>query len=150
MSESDRRDHKSSFESSLRLNDSELEAELLRITGAAPVTDGKIAEINARLSPGDIALNICGRDKGRFYFIKSVSDGYVYLTDGRTRKLDAAKKKKVKHVLFVCSPSYKLAENIKKLDAGELGVKDKLTNKQVRAALRDYYKTRTDLCGAGA
>jgi ribosomal protein L14E/L6E/L27E len=145
MSESDRRDYKSSFESSLRLNDSEFESEILRIAGGAPVTDGKIAEINANLSPGDVVLNISGRDRGRFYFIRSVADGYVYLTDGRTRKLDAAKKKKVKHVLFVASPSYKLADNIKKLDAGELEVKDKITNKQVRAALRDYYKTRSDI-----
>jgi ribosomal protein L14E/L6E/L27E len=147
MSDNDRPDHKSSFAASLRLSESEFSAELALIFGAGEkITAGRIAEVNAELRAGDIVLNISGRDRGRFYFVKSRDGETVYLTDGRTRKLDAAKKKSLKHVAFVSSPSYKTAENLRLLEVGELEAK-KITNKQIRAALRDYYKTRTDLFG---
>ena len=48
-----------------------------------------------------IAESSAGHDKGRLYAVTDVSDGIVFLADGRRRKLSAPKKKNAKHVIFL-------------------------------------------------
>ena len=47
---------------------------------------------------GMIVRSMAGRDKGKYMVILSVKDGFVYLADGKERKLGSAKKKNIKHV----------------------------------------------------
>ncbi len=49
--------------------------------------------------PGRLCLSKSGRDKGRYFIIKEVSqDGCVYVVDGMLRKMQNPKKKKLRHV----------------------------------------------------
>ena len=52
---------------------------------------------------GSLALSLAGRDKGMLCVITGVSpeDGFVFTADGRTRKVEAPKKKKLKHLKLV-------------------------------------------------
>jgi len=48
---------------------------------------------------GTVAISLSGRDKGRYFVIIEVlGDGYVKIADGSLRKVDNAKKKKLKHL----------------------------------------------------
>ncbi|MET3616828.1 ribosomal protein L14E/L6E/L27E [Peptoniphilus olsenii] len=51
------------------------------------------------LERGQIVRSKKGRDEGKVFVITEVIDeNYLYLVDGKLRKLDRPKKKKVKHV----------------------------------------------------
>ena len=70
---------------------------------------------------GYAVTSVAGRDKKRDFIIVSVCDataydGMVYIADGRLRKLDAPKKKKLMH-LKVVGPAGE--ELISKLKAGK-------------------------------
>ena len=47
---------------------------------------------------GMIVRSMAGRDKGKFMVVVSMEKGFVYLADGKERKLDSPKKKNAKHV----------------------------------------------------
>ena len=48
---------------------------------------------------GNVAISLAGRDKGRYFVIIEVlENGYVKVADGSLRKVDNAKKKKLKHL----------------------------------------------------
>lgn len=63
-----------------------------------------------------------GREANRFMVVVSEKDGFVYLADGKERKLAAPKKKNIKHVAFT-KTEIKL---------------DNLTDKGLRSFLREY------------
>lgn len=63
-----------------------------------------------------------GREEGRFMVVVSEKDGFVYLADGKERKLAAPKKKNIKHVAFTRT---------------EIQL-DNLTDKGLRSFLREY------------
>lgn len=50
------------------------------------------------IRPGSVVRSLAGRDKGGFMVVVSAAEGYVFLADGRERKLASPKKKSVKHV----------------------------------------------------
>ena len=47
---------------------------------------------------GMIVRSAAGRDKGKFMVIVSIEGDFAYIADGRERKLDKPKKKRLKHV----------------------------------------------------
>ena len=47
---------------------------------------------------GMIVRSAAGRDKGKFMVIVAVENGFVYLADGKERKLASPKKKNEKHI----------------------------------------------------
>ena len=48
---------------------------------------------------GQVVRNTSGRDTGRLFFVvKVVDDEYVLISDGKKRKLEKPKLKKVKHL----------------------------------------------------
>ena len=51
---------------------------------------------------GMLAKSKAGHDKGHLYVIYDVDETYVYLVDGEIRTIDKPKKKKRKHVQFIC------------------------------------------------
>ena len=56
--------------------------------------------IESKLTVGDIVKSTAGRGSGRIYLVvKSLENGYVYISDGKTRKINNAKLKKNKHLV---------------------------------------------------
>lgn len=47
---------------------------------------------------GQVVYSKSGHDSGKAFIITEVGDEYLYLTDGKNRKMDKPKKKKFKHV----------------------------------------------------
>ncbi|MBQ2896982.1 MAG: KOW domain-containing RNA-binding protein [Clostridia bacterium] len=81
--------------------------------------------------PGLIVKSTAGREKDKFFVVLDIVDDiYCLIADGRTRKVDMPKKKKIKHLIAtdVCSE----------------GIKDKLktaqtvTNSMVRKELKSF------------
>ena len=54
-----------------------------------------------------IAESSAGHDKGRLYAVTNISDGTVFLADGRRRRLSSPKKKNAKHVIFLPDGEFK-------------------------------------------
>lgn len=57
---------------------------------------------------GQLVRSKAGRDKGSDFIVLRVENGYVYVADGRMRRLENPKKKKLKHV----QGSYTVSEDI--------------------------------------
>lgn len=49
---------------------------------------------------GRIVRSCAGRDKGKFLVILRTDGQFVYLADGKERKMLAPKKKRIKHIKF--------------------------------------------------
>ena len=49
---------------------------------------------------GKIVRSAAGRDKDRFLVITAVDGDFAMIADGKTRKLSAPKKKRLKHLRF--------------------------------------------------
>ena len=80
---------------------------------------------------GDIVFSKAGRDKEQPFVVLEVLDAqYVLLADGRMRRVDKPKKKKIKHLL----KSGHAAEAVReKLTAGM-----KVTNPDLKRALAEF------------
>ena len=50
---------------------------------------------------GKYATSKAGHDKGKLYIIAASDDAYVYLVDGEYKKMDAPKKKKIRHIQII-------------------------------------------------
>jgi len=84
-----------------------------------------------KFSPGNIVYSLAGRDSGKYFVVVSVIDNFAFICDGRSRKTDKPKKKKVKH-LKECGHSDFIAQKIEK---GEV-----ITNKELKSELKPYAK----------
>lgn len=92
------------------------------------------------LLPGQLVFAKCGRDEGLPFIVVKVETDYVYLADGKHRKLENPKKKKVKHVQHTnkvfCDLKTDLGEN---MPTGEFSVNNKnLLNSHIRKAIKLY------------
>ena len=47
---------------------------------------------------GSLVYSIAGRDKGSLFLVLKRDDDFVYLADGKLRRIENPKKKKLKHV----------------------------------------------------
>ena len=47
---------------------------------------------------GSVVLANAGRDKGRYFVAVAASGGFVYIADGKERKLEKPKRKNIKHI----------------------------------------------------
>ena len=79
---------------------------------------------------GSVVLSTQGRDKGYYFVVVSVGKDVVYLADGGMRKLNAPKKKNVKHVSY----SGIVLEGI----AAKLLDNKKVFDSEVKSALRQF------------
>lgn len=82
------------------------------------------------LKRSNIVVSLAGRDQGRLFFVMEIEPNFVYLADGRMRKVEEPKKKKCKHVAFVSEGSSALSQKIR---AGE-----KVSNSEIRRALSQF------------
>lgn len=82
------------------------------------------------ISPGDIVYSVAGRDSGLYFVVMAVSDNFALICDGRNRKAEKPKRKKLKHLKTGFGHSVLIAE---KLQNGE-----QVTNVQLKAELKPY------------
>lgn len=82
------------------------------------------------VSPGDIVFSTAGRDKDAYYVVMAVEEGYAYICNGKGRKTDKPKKKKIKHLKTGIGHSDHIAG---KLLAGE-----KVSNAALRRELEQF------------
>ena len=87
-------------------------------------------------NPGDIVYSKAGRDKLSYFVIMSVEGDYAKICDGRKRKIDRPKLKKLKHLRLEAGHSEYVA---KKLSSGE-----KVTNAELRRALNEFETAITE------
>ena len=50
------------------------------------------------IAKSDLVLATAGREKGRLFFVVDVQNEYLLLADGKSRRLEAPKRKKCRHV----------------------------------------------------
>jgi len=51
---------------------------------------------------GDIVLALAGRDEEKLFAVVEIINGnYVFIADGKSRKIESPKKKKIRHVKLV-------------------------------------------------
>ncbi len=79
---------------------------------------------------GQIVYSKSGHDKTLPFIVTAVDGEYLYLADGKSRKLEAPKKKKIKHV----QGTKHICEDIKK----KLEEKSYLQDAQVLKAIKEY------------
>ena len=64
------------------------------------------------ISKSDIIVSLAGRDKGKFFYVIDTEENYVLIADGKGRKLENPKRKKLKHVRRVTRTETSVAEKI--------------------------------------
>ena len=60
-----------------------------------------------------LIVSKAGRDKGQLFYVVDADEQYVYLADGKSRKLEKPKRKKRKHVEQVPRTESRIAEKIR-------------------------------------
>ncbi len=78
----------------------------------------------------DIIRSLAGRDEGQLFFVLETDGEYVMIANGKGRKLENPKRKKLKHLSLQGVTDCRTAE---KLRAGE-----RITNCEIRRALAEY------------
>ncbi len=83
---------------------------------------------------GMIVRALAGKEKGGWYVVVALGDGYAAIADGDKRRIDAPKRKSFKHL---CATKTSLPlEN--------------LTDKGLRGALKQYANARADVPMGGS
>ena len=83
-----------------------------------------------------VALSLCGRDAGSYFIITEIADrDHVMIADGKVRRVEKPKKKKLKHLRI---DDYAVEGG--KIELGKV----LLTNREARAAIAAFI-TRGDL-----
>ena len=82
------------------------------------------------LSKSDIILSIAGRDKGKLFYVIGTEGAYVLIANGKERKLEHPKRKKLKHVRRVARIDSRVAEKIAN--------GDKVLNSELRSDLAAF------------
>ena len=50
------------------------------------------------IGKSDIVLSVAGRDQGKLFYVMETDGAYVLVANGRERRLECPKRKKLKHV----------------------------------------------------
>jgi len=82
------------------------------------------------LSKSDIVLSLAGRDKGKLFYVIGTEGAYVLVADGKGRRLEHPKRKKLKHVRRVTRNDSRVADKIAN--------GDKVLNSELRRDLAVY------------
>lgn len=82
---------------------------------------------------GSVVRSLAGHDKSDCFIVLSLEGGYAYVADGKLRKAEAPKKKKLKHL----QKSGKIAIDLK----ARLENKELVENWELRKALAELVGT---------
>ena len=88
---------------------------------------------------GHIVVSLTGRDKERPFYVLKTEDNFVYLADGKLRKIESCKRKNRRHIKVV---SVEETDVSRKLQSGE-----EVLNSEMRKALSVFMKTRSQAEG---
>lgn len=89
------------------------------------------------IRPGLVVKSKTGRDKNKFFIVLAYESPYLYLVDGKLRRLDNPKKKKEKHIQLTNYVDYDLGDVILN--------ESKLNNADIRKSLESYYNLNEKL-----
>ena len=64
------------------------------------------------ISKSDIIVSLAGRDQGELFYVVDVEENYVLIANGKGRKLENPKRKKLKHVRRVSRTETRVAAKI--------------------------------------
>lgn len=65
------------------------------------------------LDKSSLVVSKAGRDQGQLFYVIDTDEQFVYLADGKSRKLEKPKRKKRKHVQQVPRTESRIAEKIR-------------------------------------
>ena len=82
------------------------------------------------ISKADIVISLAGRDEGKLFYVLENDGTYVTVADGKGRKLENPKRKKLKHVRKVSRTETRVAEKIR--------TGDKVLNSELRRDLAAF------------
>ena len=82
------------------------------------------------ISRADVVVSLAGRDKGQLFFVLDTDDLFVYIADGKGRRVEKPKRKKRKHVALLPRRDSRVADKIR---SG-----DKVLNSELRRELAIY------------
>ena len=82
------------------------------------------------ISKSDIIESLAGRDKGKLFYVIETEENFVLIADGRGRKLENPKRKKLKHVRRVSRTETRVAVKIQN--------GDKVLNSELRRDLATF------------
>jgi large subunit ribosomal protein L14e len=81
----------------------------------------------------NIVKSLAGRDKGRMFMVLDLEDeNFALLVDGKLRRLESPKRKKLKHIKYVSSNNTRTGERMRR---GE-----KVTNAEIRRTLSQLFE----------
>ena len=82
------------------------------------------------INQSDIVRSLNGRDAGKLFVVIGIEGEFALIADGKGRRLEKPKRKKMKHLHLVatrdCRTAFKLKNGIK------------ISNGEIRRALADY------------
>ena len=79
---------------------------------------------------GSIVFSKAGRDKGDYFVVVATEGEYAYICDGKMRKCDKPKKKKLKHMT--------VTKTVSELIFQKLTDNEKVTNNEIRRAISEF------------
>ena len=85
------------------------------------------------ISKADMIVSLAGRDKGQIFFVVDTDETYVYIADGKGRRLESPKRKKRRHVRKLPLYPSRVAEKIRN--------GDKVLNSELRRELAVFGQT---------
>ena len=65
------------------------------------------------ISKSDIVASLAGRDSGRLFFVLETDGVYATVADGKVRKLEHPKRKKLKHLRLAGQSDSRTAEKLR-------------------------------------
>ena len=77
-----------------------------------------------------LVVSKAGRDQGQLFYVIDANEQYVYLADGKSRRLEKPKRKKRKHIEQIPRTESRIAEKIRN---GE-----KVLNSELRKELASF------------
>ena len=79
------------------------------------------------ISKADLIVSLAGRDAGQLFFVVDTDEQFVYIADGKGRRLESPKRKKRRHVRKLPLLGSRVAEKIRN--------GDKVLNSELRREL---------------
>ena len=85
---------------------------------------------------GEFVYASKGRDAGECFIVISCEENFLYLVNGKSRKVSSPKKKNIKHISFTGQRDDFIVNKLSTIG--------KLTNKEVRYSITRYTGTASD------
>lgn len=91
------------------------------------------------IDKSSLVVSKAGRDQGQLFYVIDTDEQYVYLADGKSRRLEKPKRKKRKHIEQIPRTESRIAEKIRN---GE-----KVLNSELRKELASFGQKQSQTKG---